>query len=576
MQIFKKLLFLLTYAERKRFGLLLIMIIIMALLDMIGVASILPFVTVLTNPNLVETNIIFKNIYQFSNIFGVATNKDFILFLGVILLLLLIFSLTFKAFTTYIQARFAEMCEHSIGKRLIEEYLNQPYSWFLSRHSADLGTTILSQVSQITGDGIKPLLELISKSILVFVIITLLIIVDAKLTFFVCLTISSAYLLIFYFVRNFLNQAGKKRLKNNQLRFAVVSEAFAATKEIKVGGLEQAYINNFSNYAKIYAKTQASSRIIAQLPRLLLEAVAFGGILAIILHTSAKTDSFNSALPIVSLYVFAAYRLLPAAQQIYSSFVQLTFVGPSLNKLYEDLKNLKLIKENINHEVLTFNKTITLNNIYYYYPNTLRPALKDLTLSIPVKSTVGFVGATGSGKTTTIDIILGLLEPQKGTLKVDGKIITKQNVKSWQGSIGYVPQHIYLSDDTISANIAFGVKSKDINQDLVEKVSKTANLHKFIVDELPSQYQTTIGERGVRLSGGQRQRIGIARALYHSPKILILDEATNALDNQTEQAVMEAISNFSKNMTVIIITHRLNTVKNCDIIFKLDKGMLVS
>jgi ABC-type multidrug transport system fused ATPase/permease subunit len=576
MQIFKKLLFLLTTAERKRFVLLLIMIIVMALLDMIGVASILPFVTVLTNPNLVETNIIINNIYQFSNIFGVETNKDFIFFLGVLLFLLLIFSLTFKAFVTYVQARFAEMCEHSIGKRLIEEYLNQPYIWFLSRHSADLGTNILSQVSQITGDGIKPLLELISKSILIFVIIALLTIVDAKLAFVVFLSISSAYLLIFYFVRNFLNQAGKKRLKNNQLRFAVVGEAFVAAKEVKVGGLEQDYINNFSNYAKIFAKTQASSRIVAQLPRLLLEAIAFGGILAIILYTIAKTGSFNTALPIVSLYVFAAYRLMPAAQQIYSSFVQLTFVGPSLNKLYEDLKSLKLIKQNVNHEVLTFNKTINLNNIHYYYPNRSRPALKNLTLSIPVKSTVGFVGATGSGKTTTIDIILGLLEPQKGTLEVDGKIITRQNVKSWQRSIGYVPQHIYLSDNTIFANIAFGVKSKDINQALVEKVAKTANLHKFIIEELPNQYQTTIGERGVRLSGGQRQRIGIARALYHSPKILILDEATNALDYQTQQAVMEAIKNFSKNMTVIMITHRLNTVKNCDIIFKLDKGTLVS
>jgi len=576
MQTIKKLLFLLTPAERKRVGLLLIMIMIMALLDMIGVASIFPFMAVLTNPSLLETNIILNNMYQSLNIFGVETHKEFIFSLGGILLALLIFSLTFKGFTAYVQARFAEMCEQSIGKRLIEEYLNQPYSWFLSRHSADLGTTILSQAGQITGDGIKPLLELISKSFLVIVITILLAIVDTKLALIVCLSISLSYLLIFYFVRNFLNQAGKKRLKNNRLRFAVVSEAFAAAKEVKFGGLEQAYINSFSNYAKIYAKTQASSRIVAQLPRLLLEAIAFGGILLIILYTIAKTGSFNNALPIISLYVFAGYRLMPAVQQIYSSFVQLTFVGPSLNKLYEDLKNINPIDENQNHEVLAFNKTIALNNIHYNYSNRSKPVLKDLSLSIPINSIVGFVGATGSGKTTTIDIILGLLEPQKGTLEVDGKVITRKNVRSWQRSIGYVPQHIYLSDDTIAANVAFGVEPKDINQDLVEKATKTANLHKFIVDELPNQYQTTIGERGVRLSGGQRQRIGIARALYRTPKILILDEATNALDNQTQHAVMEAIKNFSKNMTVIIITHRLNTVKNCDIIFKLDKGTLVS
>ena len=198
--------------------------------------------------------------------------------------------------------------------------------------------------------------------------------------------------------------------------------------------------------------------------------------------------------------------------------------------------------------------------------------LKDISLSIPAKSTVGLVGTTGSGKTTMVDIILGLLEPQKGTLEVDGKIITKQNSRSWQRSIGYVPQHIYLTDNSIAANIAFGVEPKDINQDLVEKASKIANLHNYVINELPKQYHTTIGERGVRLSGGQRQRIGIARALYHESKVLILDEATSALDNQTEKIVMDAIKNLSKDITIILITHRLNTVKNCDKIYLLKNG----
>ena len=193
-----------------------------------------------------------------------------------------------------------------------------------------------------------------------------------------------------------------------------------------------------------------------------------------------------------------------------------------------------------------------------------------------MKSTIGLIGATGSGKTTTVDIILGLLEAQKGTLEVDGKIITKQNSRSWQRSIGYVPQHIYLADDTVAANIAFGVNYQNINQEVVEKVSKIANLHNFVIEELFSQYQTPIGERGVRLSGGQRQRIGIARALYHNPKVLILDEATSALDNQTEKVVMDAVNNISKDITIILIAHRLNTVKNCDQIFKLDKGKIVS
>ena len=223
---------------------------------------------------------------------------------------------------------------------------------------------------------------------------------------------------------------------------------------------------------------------------------------------------------------------------------------------------------------MSLNESITLKNIHYNYPNTSRTALKDISLSVPAKSSIGLVGATGSGKTTTVDIILGLLEAQKGTLEIDDKIITKQNTRSWQRCIGYVPQYIYLSDNTVAANIAFGVDRKNIVQSKVEQASKIANLHGFIVDELPEQYETTIGERGVRLSGGQRQRIGIARALYHNPKVLILDEATSALDNQTEKVVMDAVNNLNKDITTIIIAHRLSTVKKCDQIYLLKNGQL--
>ena len=289
----------------------------------------------------------------------------------------------------------------------------------------------------------------------------------------------------------------------------------------------------------------------------------------------AQSGSFIDSLPILSLYVFAGYRLMPAVQQIYVSFAKLSFIGSSLDKLYNDIINLKPFNENYNQDILLVNRAITLKNIYYSYPNTSRVALKDININIPAKTTVGLVGATGSGKTTTVDIILGLLEAQKGSLEVDGKIITKQNSRSWQRSIGYVPQHIYLSDDSIAANIAFGSEPKDIDQAAVEKASKIANLHEFVISELSQQYQTIIGERGVRLSGGQRQRIGIARALYHNPQVLILDEATSALDNETEKAVMGAVNNLSKDITIILIAHRLNTVKNCDLIFKLDKGHLI-
>ena len=574
MDTFKKLLFLLTSHERKRAGLLLIMIIIMALLDMIGVASVLPFVAVLTNPSLIETNIILNTMFQNSRMFGIENNQEFLFALGALVFVLLIISLTFKALTTYAQVQFAQMREYSIGKRLIEGYLHQPYSWFLSRHSADLGKNILSEVSIIIGQGISPLTELIAKGMTVIALITLLILVDPKLAFIVGFSLGAAYSIIFYIVRKYLNRKGEERVVNNQLRFEVVSEMFGAAKEVKVGGLEETYIKLFSNYAKIFARTQASSLTISQLPRFILEAIAFGGMLLIIIYIIAQTGSFNNALPVISLYVFAGYRLMPAFQQIYSSLTNLSFISPSLNKLDHDLKSLKPFDENQDQGILTCNKTITLKNIHYNYPNASRTALKNISLTIPAKSTVGLVGATGSGKTTTVDIILGLLVAQKGTLEVDGKVITKQNARAWQRSIGYVPQHIYLSDDTVAANIAFGVEPKDINLAAVLKSSKIANLHNFVTDELPKQYQTTIGERGVRLSGGQRQRIGIARALYHNPQVLILDEATSSLDNLTEKAVMDSVNNLSKDITIILIAHRLSTVKKCDNIFLLEKGEL--
>jgi ABC-type bacteriocin/lantibiotic exporter with double-glycine peptidase domain len=575
MQMLKKLLFLLSFNERKRLVMLFILSIISSLLDMMGVASIVPFIAVLSNPSLIETNTILITLFQTLNIFGITTRQEFFFTLGAIVFLLLIISLTVKAFLSYLQLHFVQMLEFSIGKRLVEGYLSQPYSWFLTRHSADLGKTILSEVGQIIGSGFEPFIELISKSLLAISLIALLIIFDAKIALTVGLSIGLTYILIFYFVHNYLNRSGKKRLFHNQLRFTSVNEVFGAAKEVKIGGLEQTFIKNFSNSAKIFARSQVSARIISQLPRYILESIAFGGVLILLLYSIAKTGSFNNALPIISLFVFAGYRLMPTIQQMYSSCTQLTYVGPSLNKLYDDLKNLKPFNENQDLSILPFNKAITLNNIYYTYPNSTRIVLKDINLTIPEKSTVGFVGTTGSGKTTTADIILGLLEPQKGTLEVDGKVITKLNLRSWQKSIGYVPQHIYLSDDTVAANIAFGVEPKDIDQNIVEKAAKIASLHEFVLNELPKQYQTTIGERGIRLSGGQRQRIGIARALYHIPKVLILDEATSALDNQTEQVVMDAINNLKKDITIIIIAHRLNTVSNCDTIFLFSKGQLI-
>jgi len=292
----------------------------------------------------------------------------------------------------------------------------------------------------------------------------------------------------------------------------------------------------------------------------------------VVLYLIAQSGSFASAMPIIALYAFAGYRLMPALQQIYGAVTQLRFAGPALDALHADLMILQPAHPNPSQDDIVLKQAITLNDVQYRYPNAPQLALKNLSLTIPAKSTVGLVGTTGSGKTTTVDLILGLLEAQQGTLEVDGQVITEHNRRPWQRAIGYVPQQIYLADDTVAANIAFGVNAKDIDQHAVERAAKIANLHDFVASELPQQYQTTVGERGVRLSGGQRQRIGIARALYHNPQVLILDEATSALDNLTEQAVMEAVHNLGHEITVILIAHRLSTVRQCDRIYLLERG----
>jgi len=569
MKTIKKILELLTPPERKRASLLLGMILVMAMLDMIGVASIMPFIAVLANPELVDTNAFLNTAYT---LLKFNDPRQFLFALGMLVFMLLIISLAFKALTTYAQVRFTLMREYSIGKRLVEGYLHQPYSWFLSRHSADMGKTILSEVNVIVYQSITPMMNLIAQGAVATALLSLLVLIDPQLALIVGLTLGTSYALIFKATQRLLTRMGTERVKSNQHRFTAVSEAFGAAKEVKVGGLEQTYIQRFSDPAHTFALHQATAQVISQLPRFALEAIAFGGMLLVVLYLMSQSGNFASALPIIALYAFAGYRLMPALQQIYGAVTQLRFAAPALDALHADLISLQPAHPSPSHDAIVLKQAITLNQIQYSYPNAPQPALKNLSLTIAAKSTVGLVGATGSGKTTTVDLILGLLEAQKGNLAVDGQTITEHNRRAWQRGIGYVPQQIYLADDTVAANIAFGIDAKDIDQDAVERAAKIANLHQFIINELPQQYQTAVGERGVRLSGGQRQRIGIARALYNKPQLLVFDEATSALDNLTEQAVMEAVNNLQHDITIILIAHRLSTVKTCDKIFLLENG----
>ena len=570
----KKIFYLLTSSERKKSILLLVIILFVALLDMIGIASILPFIAVISNPELVETNFLLNKLFILSNGVGVNTKEDFYFILGIIVFILLISSLFFKALSTYVQLRFSLMCEYSIARRIVEGYLHQPYIWFLNRNSADLGKTILSEVGQVVNGSLISIINFVNYWMIIIFIIILLLIVDLKLTLIIISVLGFAYGTIYLSVKHFLKAIGEKRIKANELRFLSISEAFGAAKEVKVGNLEEVYLDRFSKPAKNYANYNAISSIISMTPRFAIEAISFGGLLLVILYFMRAGNDFVNFLPVLTLYAFAGYRILPAAQSVYSAMIVSRFNKPALITLYKDVKSLKTSNPIKSYNKLFPKKNILLKNVNFNYPNTKKISLKNINLEILAGKSVGIVGATGSGKTTTVDIILGLLEPRQGTLEIDGKIINKDNVRSWQRSIGYVPQQIYLADDTITGNIAFGVDADKVNQKSLKRAAKIANLDQFIMNELPKKYETYIGERGVRLSGGQRQRIGLARALYHQPKVLILDEATSALDNITEKSVMKLINESSKDITSIFIAHRLSTIKNCDTIFLFDNGAL--
>jgi ATP-binding cassette, subfamily B, bacterial PglK len=575
MNFLKKTIYLLTSSERITAGSIILMMMIMALLDATSVASIMPLIAVISNPDIIQTNTFLKYLFDKSEMIGVENQQQFIFFFSSLVFVFLVMSLAFKAITTYVQLYFVQMREHSISKRLMESYLYQPYEWFLNHHSANLSKIILSEVMIVVNGGLKPIMTLLAQLFIVITLSCLIFIVEPELSLIVCLILFVFYFSIYKFSSNFLIKIGKERIKANEERFATISEAFGAVKEIKLGNLEKSYVNNYSRPTRLFAKNQASSFIISQIPRFALEAIVFGGMIFIIMFLIAKSEDFNSAVPLIALYAFAGYRLMPAFQQIYASLSQLQFVSPALEEVYKSLSMTKFNNNYKNKDILTLNKKLILNKIYYKYPGELRNTLSDLNLEITARTTVGLIGVSGAGKTTLIDIIIGLLEPQKGTLEVDGKIINKNNYHSWQHLIGYVPQKIFLTDKSIAQNIAFGIDPEKIDYQAVERAAKIANLHQFIIEQLPKKYETFVGEHGVRLSGGQRQRIGIARSLYRQPQVLVFDEATNGLDSATEKKLLDEIYNLKESMTLIMISHQYDTLNKCDKIFKLENGTVI-
>lgn len=572
-RIFRMVSALLNAHERRRavqvFGLMLLM----ALIEAMGVASIMPFVAVLANPDIITSNSYLALVYDR---LGFSDPDAFLILLAVIAIGLFLAGLASKALTLYALVRFSTMRLHSISNRLLRAYLGQPYSFFLGRNSADLSKSVLSEVGKVTNGVMMPLLRILSGSIVAAGILVLLLFIEPILSIAVTFILGGAFSVVYIVTRRLLHRIGKDRVNANEMRFVLANEALSGIKELRLMGRIEAYLQRFHQPSERYARHQATSRIISDLPQFGIQALAFGGALFSVLYLKADRGGLDEALPIISLYALAGYRLLPAFQLIFSNLTRLRFSLPALEALYNDLTrkeaNVPFNDRRGECSGERLNGVLRLQNVCFSYPEMDRSAVKHLNLDIPRGTSTAFVGSTGAGKSTVVDLILGLLTPTEGQLLVDDQLLEGASLRAWQDNIGYVPQATYLADDTIASNIAFGIPYSKTDTAAVEQAARAAQIHTFIVDDLPKGYETVVGERGVRLSGGQRQRLAIARALYHNPEVVVFDEATSALDNVTEAVVMEAIEALRGDKTVIIIAHRLSTIQQCDQIYVLQDG----
>lgn len=575
----KKALLLLSSREKLQLSLLFTGLAVVALVDMLGIASIMPFMSVVANPKVVETNRFLSLAYEY---LGYTDLNSFLLFLGLCVFGLLVAGNLFKTLTNWATLHFDNQLNYALARRLLGAYLMRPYEFFLNRNSAEMGKNVLSEVRTVISGILSPGMQLLSNCMLVASILVLLMVMNPYIALIIGVALGGVYGIIYSLARLHLSRIGEAQIEANTMKYKTANEALCGIKDLKILGREHSFLQTFSTHAQNHARMNASAGVITQLPRYALETIAFGGILLIMLFYMGSEQA-DRIIPLLALYAYAGYRLLPALQIIFSSISSIRYHGAALDVLYRDLSRDQSpnghepeIPAACALEPLPLVRALTLKNVSYRYPGGQSPVIADISLSIARNSSVGFVGGTGSGKTTIVDLILGLLAPSEGQLLVDGTELNAANTRHWQRNLGYVPQQIYLSDDTIIRNIAFGVPDHEIDLAAVVHAARVANLDAFIRAELPDGYETVIGERGVRLSGGQRQRIGIARALYCNPDVLIMDEATSALDGITEAAVMDALHLLAGSKTIILVAHRLTTVQDCDVIYRMENGRIVN
>ena len=541
-----------------------------ALFQVIGITSIFPFLAIAADPDRIRRSHFGT---RFLSLFPPMENRQLLLVAGVIAIAGLVASNAVNLLAEYARTRYTENFGHWLRVRLLRRMASQPYTYFLQRNSGELLKKILSDVASYTNGVLLPLLDTVARVFTAALVLATLFLVQPVIAVSAGIGLGGFYVTIFRLL------ARKRREVDENLRISVsgvfreAQQMLSGIKPVKVHRAEEHFLNRFARHSAVIAQTNARLPIFSNSARYLVEPLAFGGLVVAVLLLAAKGRDFSDILPNLGVMALAGYRLLPSLQLLYSQLTQISSVRHALNEVYDEFaaaETDKSIRPEIIGDALAparplrWSDAIILREVGFRYPGAARPALDGLSLTIPKNSSVGVIGPTGSGKSTLVDLLLGLYHPTAGEILIDDRPLTPELVPSWQASIGYVPQDIFLIDDTIARNIAFGLPDNEIDPARLREACAIAQLLDFVEAELPDGFDTNVGERGVRLSGGQRQRIGLARALYHRPSLLILDEATSALDMATEAKLLDALRSLAGKLTMVVAAHRLSAVANCD------------
>lgn len=578
LQVIKRLLKILTRKQLHQLFRLQVLISIMAFIEVLGVASFGPFLQLAGNYELVQDHKIYSNIYNYLEF---QSPQSFIIFFGLVVISILFFAAIFSTITIRFLLHYAQILGADISSSLYQYYMHQSWLFHVKNNSSILVNKVNAECTRVTLGIIYPLMMLNARLFLAISIAGLLFITDPLITFIGIFVFAAIYTLIFKIVRSRLNIHGKAISLLQGKRFKLMNEGFGSIRDVILLQKNNVFSHDYKKASLLHGKANGSISTMNEVPKYWVELAAFSiMILLVLILLIQNQGSLITILPKLGIFAFASYKLLPAFQQIYMNSANIKASMPALDNIYDDMvgwKNLADNEENIANTIykpMKFSTSLTISNISFSYLEANKRAIDNISLEIYPNQLIGFVGESGSGKSTLADLIIGLTSPQKGTIAIDGIELNSKNIKNWQRNIGYVPQSIFLTDTTVSENIAFGIDYQDIDANKINHAIKLASLESTIA-KLPNGLDSIIGESGIQLSGGQRQRIAIARALYNNPDLLVFDEATSALDGMTEKAIMESINTLAKNKTIILIAHRLNTIKNCDKIFLFDDGKLI-